>query len=169
MVLCADNKDSVQTGRIPRLIWVFAGHTAHFVGFVVHWLKWARAGQNWQNHERPVMTQLSRSIWGMSWENLFMPYANNKDVDKPRSLTSIFVVHCPDSTTPLVVAFEISRLQLASVAEQAGLNLIWSKIPENTSSREVAHLIPHYHRVPGEDWSQCMAMQSDLSLFDHSV
>ena len=28
-----------QTGRMPRLIWVFAGRTCYFVGFVVRWLK----------------------------------------------------------------------------------------------------------------------------------
>ena len=31
--LHADNEDSDQTGRMPRLIWVFPGHTCHFVGF----------------------------------------------------------------------------------------------------------------------------------------
>ena len=30
----AHSEDSDQTGRIPRLIWVFAGRTCHFVGFV---------------------------------------------------------------------------------------------------------------------------------------
>ena len=30
--------DSDQTGRMPRLIWVFAGRTDHFVGFVMPWL-----------------------------------------------------------------------------------------------------------------------------------
>ena len=29
--LHADSKDSDQTGRMPRLIWVFTGHTCHFV------------------------------------------------------------------------------------------------------------------------------------------
>ena len=60
-------------------------------------------------------------------------YANNKDNQPahPRSMISIFVVHCLGSTTSLVVIFEISRLQLASVTEQAGLNLTWSKIPED--------------------------------------
>ena len=29
------SEDSDQTGRMPRLIWVFAGHTYHFVGFVI--------------------------------------------------------------------------------------------------------------------------------------
>ena len=35
----AHSKDSDQTGRMPRLIWVFAGCTGHFVGFVMSWLK----------------------------------------------------------------------------------------------------------------------------------
>ena len=29
------SKDSDQTGRMPRLIWIFAGCTCHFVGFVM--------------------------------------------------------------------------------------------------------------------------------------
>ena len=33
-------EDSNQTGWMPRLIWVFTGHTDHFVGFVMRWLKW---------------------------------------------------------------------------------------------------------------------------------
>ena len=32
-------EDSDQTGQLPRLKWVFAGRTCHFVGFVVRWLK----------------------------------------------------------------------------------------------------------------------------------
>ena len=32
------SEDSDQTGQMPRLIWVFAGHTYHFVGFVELWL-----------------------------------------------------------------------------------------------------------------------------------
>ena len=34
MFLHADRKDSDQTGRMPRLIWVFTGRTCHFVSFV---------------------------------------------------------------------------------------------------------------------------------------
>ena len=33
--ILADSEDSDQTGRMPRLIWVFAGRTCHFVGFVM--------------------------------------------------------------------------------------------------------------------------------------
>ena len=35
MFLHADSEDSDQTGWMPRLIRVLAGHTGHFVGFVV--------------------------------------------------------------------------------------------------------------------------------------
>ena len=34
----AHSKDSDQTGRMPRLIWVFAGRTCHFICFVMKWL-----------------------------------------------------------------------------------------------------------------------------------
>ena len=34
----AHSEDSDQTGWMPRLIWVFAGCTCHFVGFVMRWL-----------------------------------------------------------------------------------------------------------------------------------
>ena len=37
-LLHADSKDSDQTGWMPRLIWVFAGRTCHFVGFVIRLL-----------------------------------------------------------------------------------------------------------------------------------
>ena len=36
----AHSEDSDQTGQMPRLIWVFAGSTGHFVGFVMRQLKW---------------------------------------------------------------------------------------------------------------------------------
>ena len=69
----------------------------------------------------------------MSWENLFMPYANNKGADQPahpRSLISTFVVRCLDSIIPLVSIPEISILYLFSVAAQAGLSLPWSQTPK---------------------------------------
>ena len=38
--LHADSEDSDQSGQMPRLIWVFAGWTGHFVGFVMLWLNY---------------------------------------------------------------------------------------------------------------------------------
>ena len=37
--LHSDSEDSDKTGRILRLIWIFAGCTCHFVGFVMRWLR----------------------------------------------------------------------------------------------------------------------------------
>ena len=36
----AQSEDPDQTGRMPRLIWVFAGRTCHFVGFIMRRLIW---------------------------------------------------------------------------------------------------------------------------------
>ena len=36
--LTVDSEDSDQTGRMPRLMWVFARRTCHFVGFVMSWI-----------------------------------------------------------------------------------------------------------------------------------
>ena len=41
------SKDSDQTGKMPRPIWVFAGPTGHFVGFVVLQLKSFQMFQHW--------------------------------------------------------------------------------------------------------------------------
>ena len=49
-------------------------------------------------------------IWAMSWQNLFMPYANNKGAGQPahpRSLISAFVAHFLDSVIPLVSISQI--------------------------------------------------------------
>ena len=62
-----------------------------------------------------------------------MPYENNTGTDQtahPRSLISAFVVRCLDSIIPILAISKISRLELAAVAEQAGLSLTWSQIPK---------------------------------------
>ena len=112
-----------QTGRILRLIWVFAGPTDHFVGFVVLRLESVQ-----ELHSTKI--SVTMKIWASSWENLLLPYVNNKCADQPahlRSLISIFVVRCLDSLIPPFSVFEISRLCLVPVAAQAGLSLTWSQ------------------------------------------
>ena len=37
VLLHVNSEDSDQTGRMHRLIWVFAGCTGHYVGFVMRW------------------------------------------------------------------------------------------------------------------------------------
>ena len=67
-----------------------------------------------------------------------MPFANNRSADR---LISTFDVRCLDSVLCTLAISKASRFQLASVAEQAGLNLTWSKIPEDTFSRDVAQMM----------------------------
>ena len=47
---------------------------------------------------------------------------------------------CLDSVMSLVSVTKISSLMLASVAEQAGLNLTWSETPEDTFSHDEAQI-----------------------------
>ena len=73
-----------------------------------------------------------------------MPYANNKGADQPahpRSLISTFVVRCLDSMICILAISKVSRFKLTSVAELSGLKVTWAKIPEDTFSRDVAHIV----------------------------
>ena len=61
-----------------------------------------------------------------------LSYANDKGAS--RSLINAFVFRCLDSITSIILATsKLSRLQLVSVAEQAGLCLTWS--PKNNNNR----------------------------------
>ena len=56
-----------QTGRMPRLIWVFAGRTDHFVGFVMRWLNYSStnvwAGSTFFAQTRPFQYLESLRYW----------------------------------------------------------------------------------------------------------
>ena len=85
--------------------------------------KYAVLKYHFEENKHSLMIYNSISIfadkWAMTWENLFMPYANNKGADQPVhpcSLISAFVVSGLDSIIPLVSTSEISSLYLASVA-----------------------------------------------------
>ena len=97
-----------------------------------------------------------------SWENLFMPYANNRGADQPAhlcSLISTFVVRCLDSIISLVSISEISSLNLASVGEQASLSLTWSQTPKTRLL--VTRLILHW-------FSYCSFVKTNIkkSIFE---
>ena len=64
---------------------------------------------------RIVQTFLSNGVynWATSWENLTLPYANNKGADQPAhlcSLISAFVIHCLDSIISVISICKISSL-----------------------------------------------------------
>ena len=82
-----------------------------------------------------MLLMLSRLllISATSWENLFLPYANNKGADQPahpRSLISTFVIRYLGSIIPLGSTSKISSLWLVFVAEEASLSLTWSETPK---------------------------------------
>ena len=55
--------------------------------------------------------------WATPWENLLMPYSNNKSKDQsvhPHSLISIFVIRCLDSIRPITCISKIFKI-LASL------------------------------------------------------
>ena len=66
----AHSEDSDQTGRMPRLIWVFAGRTGQFVVFVMRRLIYFRRSTTKPTkcHVRPAKTQISlniRPVWSV--------------------------------------------------------------------------------------------------------
>ena len=123
-------------------------------------------------------------LWlATSWENLFMPYANNKGADQPahpRSLISFFVVRCLGCIISLVSISEISRLKLASRAEQP----VWV-LPGRNPRRQVFSWRGSIVAHPGDfsivimleqqHWTQVVAEllekqmnSSSFTLFDNT-
>ena len=64
-VLHADSEDPDQTGRMPRLIWVFTGRTCHFVGFVMRWLNffWNSFCRMWKFDTKDVGVRAHKTIF----------------------------------------------------------------------------------------------------------
>ena len=61
----------------------------------------------------------------------------------------------------ILAKYKISRLELASVAEQAGLSLTWWRTPEDRFSRDVAQLKTHgYLHGGGQSISSVPSLQS---------
>ena len=95
LLVWASSGGSGETARMRRLAWTFA----------------ARIGDKYQIRlARPNFNSFNHN-WATSWENLFLPYANNKGADQPahsRCLISAFVICCLDSIIPLVSISKIS-------------------------------------------------------------
>ena len=119
--------DWVDAQADPSLCWAHS----HFVGFVMSRLNYQIPLSITSIASDTITTLwIGTAKWAMSWENLFLPYANNKGADQPahlRSLISTFVVRCLDNIIPLASISKISSLHLASVAERVGLSLPWSQ------------------------------------------
>ena len=103
---------------------------------------------------RYIITFFSRvvkDILAMSWENLFVPHANNKGADQPahpRSLISTFVVRCLDSILPILAESKMSSP--CSWAGQFESYLVAN--PEDMFSHDEAHIM-----VYSMFWNKCDA------------
>ena len=138
--LRADSEDSDQTGRMPRLTWVFPGRTWHFVGFVIRQFKcacWSMLSSVAARKTSKIELKNSFSCKKKKKEKIFHLNVSyephhyktclccmqiNKDADQPahlRSLVSGIVIRCQYSKMPIVVISNIKRLYIASVTGQA--------------------------------------------------
>ena len=90
-----------------------------------------------------LLQQMHNLKWATSWENLFMPYTNNKGADQPahpHSLFSAFVVCFLDIIIPLFSKSNISRL--ASFCSWTGsFESYLVTNPEDRFSHDVAQMI----------------------------
>ena len=58
----AHSKDSDQTGWMPRLIWVLAGHTATLLGFVTRWLNFEKKKKK-KKKKKPLIFSGVMVLW----------------------------------------------------------------------------------------------------------
>ena len=70
ILLHVDREDSDQTGRMPKLIWVFAGRTGNFVGSVMLWIICCRCfdfhlEKSWRFSSSSILNWIS-----CCWNNL---------------------------------------------------------------------------------------------------
>ena len=69
---------------------------------------------------------------------------NNKGADQPAhmcSLISAFFIRFSESSIPKHATSEITSFYLGSLAEQTGLSLTWSEIPEDRFCHDVAQMM----------------------------
>ena len=79
--LHAVSEDSDHTGRMPRLIWVFAGRTCHFVGFVMRRLIWLYSDERTRGTTKhsAIGSTMCTFAWTCTWKcvKMLCKYLNN--------------------------------------------------------------------------------------------
>ena len=133
-LLHAGSKDCDQTGRMPRLrlIWVFAGHTSHFVGFVVLRLKMILAdfccseGSSVHWCLMLASTCISEFGWSVFCFLLFFTYFPSKPPLPPSPTASIQRVEFKSGVKKLARYLRNSQICVNS-------SIIWAMSWENLS------------------------------------
>ena len=100
----AHSEDSDQTGRMPRLIWVFAGRTGHLVGFVMSRLinenvldKFNLSRISSNRHVTSLGNRLlsfytpPHKMWRVLWYTLRTVWVSVRTPDEPSSVRQSFV------------------------------------------------------------------------------
>ena len=121
-----DSKQQAQKTAFPNALYWYHLHGWHSVS-VTFWI-WA-LNEGPLCREKSTIMQINKIaigfyviIWASSWQNLLLPYANNKGADQPahaRSLISSFVVHCLDSIIPILAKTQNFKI-LACLCSWAG-------------------------------------------------
>ena len=86
------SEDSDQTGRMPRLNWVFAGCICHFVGFVMRRPFFTSFIFACLYEEFMITTRTRVAIWAATWQNPQSDCAPSEESDQPGHTPSMFRV-----------------------------------------------------------------------------
>ena len=144
--------------RTPRLIWVFAGRTGRFVGFVVRRLIYNYC--SWTDSIKTRMVYIHLlcdflSSKGLPFPNLFQPphdktnnmvRAPSDNSDQPEHPPSLIRVFSVRMKKPWVLSYPSSaqrRLWSDWADTQAELSLRWARMPFCWFCHEAAHFKFH--------------------------
>ena len=133
MFLHVDSQDSDQTGRMPRLIRVFAGRKGHYVGFVMRRLILLQVKCEVSCNDTYLSTKIKAE------------FRNRKIQDK-----SILITFLLSSRT--VFMFSI---QTASTGPSNMIHFLWSVVLEACSRNVLA-------KIPNTDRKQCFSLVAVL-------
>ena len=147
--LHADSKDSDQTGRMPRLIWVLAGRTCHFVD-----LSWGDSYMNFWSIciyitngstflESWFTFHSNRYIWAASWQNQQNDCVLSEDSYQPGhppSLIRVFALRSVGSEGPKLSSCGQLRLWSDWADAKADPSLCWVHRSVCWFCREMAHI-----------------------------
>ena len=133
-----DSKDSDQTGRMPRLIWIFAGCTCHFVGFDMRRLisksffgiTILKVRCSGPKHCSSISMWCFLIVTGAAtWQNQQSDCAPSEDSDQPGHPPSLIRVFAVRMKKPWVLSYPFSaqgRLGSDWADAQADLSLRWA-------------------------------------------
>ena len=153
--LHADSNNSDQIGQMPRLIWVYAGCTGHFVGFVMLWLHFFPVSKEELEtlaitcHRICVVSSKKVLTEWQAWNELphdktnRLTCAPSKDSDQPGHLPSLIRVFADHMKKHWTLNYLLSvqwRLWSDWGDAQVDLSLRWAHMSFCWFCRSAAHM-----------------------------